>query len=781
LKSCIARILDQRFLARIMTLMKVTIRRRLQATALVISILLFGIGVLTRITIQETLINYNLLSQVKDLLVHELNMRKAEKDFLFRGTIQPEFYKTGNSAYLKALDSAYIEALNITASLKREPVVMKLNLQENTASLNQEFINYNKSWNKLLSEIKTRGFKDHGNIGEMRSQIHAVETIVKERNDLRSGNYMLTLRRHEKDYLLRKDTKYQQKFEKTYSEFLEYLNTRNGYGRALNEVLISDLGIYKDIFVGIIKQDSIIGYNNSGGFLAELNHAIEGIELHLMSLETQIVKASEKEVQKAKFTLFSSLIGLSIAIILALYITAKNINKPIEKLKNHVLRLGNGELPENVKIKGKNEITDMADSINVLTDNLNNTRDFAIEVGKGNFETQINVFNNQGDLGGSLIRMREQLLNVSQEREVQKKKDEKTMWASEGIARIGKIINRNDAEIEETSQTVISLLIEYLNASVGGVFIKDKDKDLLHLTASYAYTASADDNVTYHYGEGLVGVCALEGKTNHITDLPDNYMVLASGLGQAKPSDIVIVPMKSDDNTVVGVMEIASFNNIQSYQIEFLENIAGRLGTAMQRLQQQKTTKLLLKQAQTHTSELENREEELRQNMEELTSVQESMAHKEKELENQYQQINKATARVIAQLKKDLEAQRLSNKDNEEFLEVLNNILLFGELTPKGEVISANNVLLKKYDYNEAELKGRNIREFIPKEEMIDFEVNWNRITNGETVTRFERHISKSIIVTVKAAYAPVYDDFNKLESVHFIAIPTDIGKPKRV
>jgi GAF domain-containing protein len=173
-------------------------------------------------------------------------------------------------------------------------------------------------------------------------------------------------------------------------------------------------------------------------------------------------------------------------------------------------------------------------------------------------------------------------------------------------------------------------------------------------------------------------------------------MVLASGLGQAKPSDIVIVPMKSDDNTVVGVMEIASFNNIQSYQIEFLENIAGRLGTAMQRLQQQKTTKLLLKQAQTHTSELENREEELRQNMEELTSVQESMAHKEKELENQYQQINKATARVIAQLKKDLEAQRLSNKDNEEFLEVLNNILLFGELTPKGEVISANNVLLKK-------------------------------------------------------------------------------------
>jgi HAMP domain-containing protein len=213
--------------------------------------------------------------------------------------------------------------------------------------------------------------------------------------------------------------------------------------------------------------------------------------------------------------LFSSLIGLSIAIILALYITAKNINKPIEKLKNHVLRLGNGELPENVKIKGKNEITDMADSINVLTDNLNNTRDFAIEVGKGNFETQINVFNNQGDLGGSLIRMREQLLNVSQEREVQKKKDEKTMWASEGIARIGKIINRNDAEIEETSQTVISLLIEYLNASVGGVFIKDKDKDLLHLTASYAYTASADDNVTYHYGEGLVGVCALEENQSH--------------------------------------------------------------------------------------------------------------------------------------------------------------------------------------------------------------------------------------------------------------------------
>ncbi|MCG8697320.1 MAG: GAF domain-containing protein [Bacteroidales bacterium] len=764
-----------------MILRNVSIRRRLQGTALIIALLLFGIGLLTRVTINDTLVKHTLLSQVKELLAHELNMRIAEKDFLFRGTIQPSFYETGNSVYLERLDSSFTKTLDISNKLKSDNTIVKLGLYNNILSLGKEFESYNNSWRGLLGEIKTKGFKDYGNIGKMRAQIHAVETIVNNCNDLKSGNYMLMLRRHEKDYLLRKDTKYQQKFENTHHKFVNYLKNNARYKQNLELELIDNLDVYKTYFKQIIRQDSIIGYHNNKGYLSELNLTIGKIEEHLINLESEIKAASKKEVQKSIFSLLVIIIGLSGTILIILFNTARNINNPIKIFKNHIQKLGNGELPDKVTIKGKNEIAEMATSINILTHNLHNTRNFAIEVGQGNLETQIDVFNNQGDLGGSLIEMRNQLLVVAKEREAQKEIDKRHIWANQGIAKIGNIINRNDAKLADTSQSVLSLLVEHLGASMGGVFIKDANEEDLYLKASYAFNLEKGEELSFAVGEGLVGVCAYEGKTIPMDDLSANYLRLSSGFGSAKPAHGILVPMTSDDKSVMGVIEIASFDKLEEFKIEFLENIACRLGTAVQRIQQLQNTEKLLELSKSSMEELSIREKEVQQNMEKLTSMKETMARKERELQEQLKHAKNESFQQIAQLKNQLVIQKSINEDGKVLLNILNSIFAFGQLTTMGEFKDFNENLCKTYDCSEEDLEGFNIRNFVSDEERIDFEIDWNRVINGKIVTRYDHHITATQSIWLKSTYAPIFNDRNEIKAVHFVAAPVDIEKAKFV
>jgi PAS domain S-box-containing protein len=759
-----------------MILQNFTIRKRLQGTALGISILLVGIGIITRLTINETLYNYSLLGDIKNLLGHELKMRKAEKDFLFLETIQPEFYETGESANLEVLEKHYELSLDIIDKLQSSATIKELELEESITELEKDFRNYKKSLKSLEYQIKVKGFKDYGNIGKMRAQIHEVETFIKEHNDTKSGYYMLMLRRHEKDYLLRKDVKYLGKFVKTYTEYINYIDRSPRYSNALASELTASLSKYKQIFESVIKQDKIIGYSNEIGILSGINNSVSRIEENLSSLESQIIDASNSEVQKATLSLFVIIASLSILILLILFTTSQNIIKPIEKLKNHILKLGSGELPGKISIKGKNEITQMVDSLNVLTENLANTKNFAIEVGNGNLDTQINVFNNKGDLGGSLITMRKQLLHVAQERDKQKEIDKRNMWVSEGIAKIEKILRDDTNHINDVAQNIISLLVKYLNANQGGVYLRDNDtlsdenEVNFNLVAAYAYGRKKFIEGKVKMGEDLVGTCAIEGESIIMTDIPEEYITITSGLGHANPRFLALIPMKKDD-TVLGVLEIASLKKLEEYQVQFVETIASNFGASILSIRQKIKTEQLLEQSRYQANELKAQEEELRQNMEELAATQEAMTKNEEQLKKRIVELEKYSQEEVAKLKNQLEIEKLSAQDSKEFIGLIDRTLLLGELTAKGNFISANGKFLETLEYSESEILNKNIRNFITKDEMVDFEIVWNKILQGEICSRLSKRRTKSgEQLWLKTTYSPLMDKFNEVEKIYFVA-----------
>jgi PAS domain S-box-containing protein len=267
-----------------------------------------------------------------------------------------------------------------------------------------------------------------------------------------------------------------------------------------------------------------------------------------------------------------------------------------------------------------------------LLDNLKQATEFIQQVSNGNYAIRWEGINdknrsaNRENIAGELIRMREQMKEV-------KEKDEIRMWTTEGLSKFGEIIRRNQDNFEVLGDNFVSNMVTYMNAKVGALFIlEDEDETpYLELKACYAYERKKYINKRIALGEGLVGQTFLERKTVYLTEVPKEYMMITSSLGEVNPRCLVIVPLVTNEK-VEGIMELASLIEIKPYQIEFLEKIGETLASSVVSVRSTEKTRELLEASQQQSEEVRAQEEEMRQNMEELEATQEQMSRQVNEL-----------------------------------------------------------------------------------------------------------------------------------------------------
>lgn len=159
---------------------------------------------------------------------------------------------------------------------------------------------------------------------------------------------------------------------------------------------------------------------------------------------------------------------------------------------------------------------------------------------------------------------------------------------------------------------------------------EDTENPKLHLMSCFAYERKKFLEKSIEIKEGLLGQCFLEGQTIFMTDVPQEYIKIKSGLGDAPPGCLLIVPLKVNES-IYGVIEVASFHKMEQYQIEFIEKLAENIAAAISSIQINERTKMLLQSTQQQAEEMRSQEEEMKQNMEELSATQEEMGRKERE------------------------------------------------------------------------------------------------------------------------------------------------------
>ena len=242
----------------------------------------------------------------------------------------------------------------------------------------------------------------------------------------------------------------------------------------------------------------------------------------------------------------------------------------------------------------------------------------------------------------------------------------------------------------------------YIGANQGAFYvIEDEDEADIYfrMTASFAYERRKYADRVIPWGSGLVGACALERQTTLLKKVPDSYLKITSGLGKANPKCLILVPLKVKDN-VHGVLEIASFNLFERYQVEFLEKVAESIATTISTVKINLRTAKLLKESREQAEELALKEEQMRQNMEELQATQE-------------------------------EASRQSEKFIS-FSNSVNHTMIRADFDVNGNLTYANTKFLQKLEYTgNSEVEGKPISMFINKKDRTWFDDIWRTLSNG--------------------------------------------------
>lgn len=422
-------------------------------------------------------------------------------------------------------------------------------------------------------------------------------------------------------------------------------------------------------------------------------------------------------------TLMLGGVFLAIAIISAIYLVI-SITKPVNFLKNIVVKLGKGELVEDKQTKFNNdEIGDMAVAMDSLVSGLKATTFFAENIGNGNYQSDFKPLSQHDVLGNALINMRDNLSKVAED-------DKKRNWATEGQAKFGEILRTNNNDLLKLADEIIGNLVKYLKANQGALYIVDDTEDegepSMSMKACYAWDKKKFLNHKIHRGEGLAGQAWQEGDIVYLTEVPQSYIKITSGLGDANPTSVLIVPLKVNDQ-IFGVVEIASFTVFQDYEMEFVQKIAESIASTISSVKINAKTQRLLEESQEMTEQMRAQEEEMRQNMEELQATQEEMQRGQAEVEG--------TMRVI------------------------NDTMAVVEFDVEGMVLKANHNFLDLMGYKAEEIVGEHHRLFVPKEERgtDGYKNLWRDLASGR-VNRgdFKRINKNGEEVWLKASYSPV-------------------------
>jgi CHASE3 domain sensor protein len=269
---------------------------------------------------------------------------------------------------------------------------------------------------------------------------------------------------------------------------------------------------------------------------------------------------------------------------------------------------------------------------------LQKAANFVNQISEGNYNVQWegltpeNAKLNHENLAGRLMIMRDEMKKVKEE-------DAKRIWTTEGLSKFSEIVRKYQNNLEDLTFQALTYLVKYTASQQGSLFIVDpEDETSLKLAACYAFERKKHLQKSVGIGEGLVGQTFLEAQTVLMKDLPAGYISITSGLGDAPPSCVLIVPFKHNE-TVQAIAEFASFKEYPEHVVAFLEKSGEFVASAITAAQSGERTKAMIAQMTQQTEQLRAQEEELRQNLEELEATQEEMRRKEVELEKKLQTI----------------------------------------------------------------------------------------------------------------------------------------------
>lgn len=333
-------------------------------------------------------------------------------------------------------------------------------------------------------------------------------------------------------------------------------------------------------------------------------------------------------------TVIYILVLIAIVCLLLAVIWISRLFLKIGKITHSTLLLSSGVYPSTLKLSGNDEVSVISKNLDALVTDLKAKADFTTQISAGNLDAAYHAPVQNDTLSSALTGIRERLIKVKSE-------EQQRTWANTALGKFVEIL-RGHHDLKDLSNDIVINLVQTLNANQGAIFIVTKDEsgvEYLNMEACYAFKRTKHFSKRIEVGEGVIGQAYLEKETVYLKNIPQNFVRITSGLGDANPTSLLVIPLKLND-VVVGIIELAAFQDFAKYEIEFAEKIGESIAHAMTSFRVSEHTKTLLKEAEQRAEEMKAQEEELRQNQEELEATQEEVSRKYNVLFSQLKELN---------------------------------------------------------------------------------------------------------------------------------------------
>jgi len=386
---------------------------------------------------------------------------------------------------------------------------------------------------------------------------------------------------------------------------------------------------------------------------------------------------------------------------------AANLTTQVRGIAKVVTAVANGDLKQKLVVETKGEISTLADTINGmidtlatfadqvtnvarevgidgrlggqarvpgaagmwrdLTDNVNQLAanltaqvraiaDVATAVTKGDLTREIAV-KAQGEVAELKDNINEMIRNL---RDTTRKNTEQD-WLKTNLARFSRTL-QGQRDLAAVSRLILSDLAPLVHAQQGLFYVVDSagEEPVLSLLASYAHNDPELTTNRFRLGEGLIGQCARDRRIVHLTELPPDYIRIHSGLGEAPPRDLVVLPVLFEGD-VKAILELGTVDRFDDIRLNFLEQLAESIGIVVNTIEANMRTEGLLKQSQALTEGLQAQQEALTETNKRLEQQARSLQQSEELLKKQQDELQKTNleleekAQLLSSQKAELE------------------------------------------------------------------------------------------------------------------------------
>jgi CheY-like chemotaxis protein/HAMP domain-containing protein/GAF domain-containing protein len=372
------------------------------------------------------------------------------------------------------------------------------------------------------------------------------------------------------------------------------------------------------------------------------------------------------------------------------------INSMVDRLRvfaDEVTRVAR-EVGTEGQLGGQAEVPNVAGTWKGLTENVNAMansltsqvraiKDVAIAVTEGDLTRTITE-EAKGELDELKSNINQMIGNLRGTTEKNQEQD----WLKTNLAKFGRMM-QGQKDLDSVARLIMSELTPLVGAHHAAFFLgSEEEREVeLRLIASYAYKTRKHVANSFALGEGLVGQAALERKPIVLTHVPDDYIQITSGLGEAPPRNILVLPILFEGE-VKAVIELASFLPFSSIHQLFLDQLAESIGVVLNMIQANMRTEELLQQSQKLTQDLQSQSHELQTQQEELRltnaeleaqakslkASEEALKEQQEELQQVNEELEEKAALLAEQNKKveqknsEVEAARLALEEKAEQL-----------------------------------------------------------------------------------------------------------------